>query len=127
MRKTFPILGVFALLVIPLNLSAKRVARPVVNPVVRGGVEYSAQGDGRTGYVVATETATRKELWRAKIFHIHVKFWVEGDNQWIFISDLKLVNNALLVRNEKSRCYSVDLTTKHVKKSNCLSTQASSF
>ena len=82
-------------------------------------IEYSADGDGRTGYVVATEVATGKELWRVKIFHIHVKPWLEEDVQWVFISDLKLLDNTLLVRDEKSRCYRVDLATTHVHKSNC--------
>ena len=119
MHKVFPILAVVALLTAPLNLFAKRVAHQPVNPVVSANIKYSAQGDGRTGYVVATEVVTGKQLWRAKVFHIHVKPWIEEDNQWVFISDLKLVDNALLVRDEMSRCYQVDLATKHVKKSNC--------
>jgi hypothetical protein len=119
MRKVSSILVVVALLAIPLNLCAKRVAPQPVNPVVSGNIKYSAHGDGRTGYVVATEVATGKELWRAKIFHIQVKPWIEEDNQWIFISDLTLLDNALLVRDERLRCYRVDLATKHVKKSYC--------
>src|SRR5450631_981652 len=119
MRRVFAILVIVALLAAPLNLSAKRVARPVVNPVISANIKYSAQGDGRTGYVVANDFATGEELWRVKIFHIHLKPWMEGDNQWIFINDLKLLDNTLLVRDEKSRCYRVDLTTKHLKRSHC--------
>ncbi len=104
---------------IPTNVSAKRAAPQSVNPVVSGNTKYSAQGDGRTGYVVANEVTTGKELWRVKIFHIHIKPWLEEDVQWVFISDLKLLDSTLLVRDEKSRCYRVDLTTKQVKKSDC--------
>src|SRR5450631_2033003 len=119
MHKVFSILVVIALVAIPLNLSAKRVAPQPVNPVVSGNIRYSAQGDGRTGYVVASEATTGKEVWRVEIFHIHLQPWLEEDNQWIFINDLKLLDNTLLVRDEKSRCYRVDLTTKHLKRSHC--------
>jgi len=48
-----------------------------------------------------------------------VKAWLEEDNQWIFISDLKLSDDALVVRDERSRCYRVDLASRHVQKSRC--------
>lgn len=119
MQKFLSILAVVALLGIPLNLSAKRGAATPVNPVVRGNIRYSAQGDGRIGYVIASEVTTGKELWRVEIFRIHIKPWIEEDVQWVFISDLKLLDNALLVRDEKSRCYRLDLATRRVQKSLC--------
>ena len=37
------------------------------------------------------------------MFHTRIKFWRgEEDNQWLFISDLKLAGDSLLVRDEKS-------------------------
>jgi hypothetical protein len=67
------------------------------------------------GYVIANDVATGAELWKVKIFHIHIKPWIEGDNQWVFISDLKLMDHSLLVENEKSHCYRVDLSTRRVQ------------
>jgi hypothetical protein len=119
MHKVLAALIVVAVFSIPSGLSAKRLEPKPVKPVVSANIEYSADGDGRTGYVVATQVATGKELWRVKIFHIHVKPWLEEDVQWVFISDLKLLDNTLLVRDEKSRCYRVDLATRHVHKSRC--------
>jgi hypothetical protein len=119
MHRVFSILPVVALLAIPPNLSAKRAAPQPVDPVVTGNIRYSAQGDGRTGYVVANEVATGKELWKVEIFHIHVKPWREEDNQWIFINNLKLLEGALLVRDERSRCYRVGLATRHVTNATC--------
>lgn len=92
--------------------------RPVA-PVVANGVEYSADGDGRNGYVVATDIASGRELWKVKIFHTRIKFWVEEDVQWVYITNLKLVGDALLVRDEKARGYSVDVKSKHVRKQAC--------
>jgi len=100
--------------------SAKRVPPKDVPPVVIDGVRYSADGDGRDSFVVATDVPSGKESWRVKVFHTRIKFWRgEEDNQWIFISDLKFAENSLLVRDEKNRCYSIPLNTKHVKKAQC--------
>ena len=57
---------------------------------------------------------------RSRVFHTRTEFWRgEEDNQWVFISDLKFAGNSLLVRDEKNRCYSIELNTKHVKKAQC--------
>ena len=57
---------------------------------------------------------------RSRVFHTRTEFWRgEEDNQWVFISDLKLAAKSLLVRDEKNRCYSIELNTKHVKKAQC--------
>jgi hypothetical protein len=103
-------------LAIPTNVSAKRAAPQSVNPVVSGNTKYSAQGDGRTGYVVANEVITGKELWRVEIFRVHLEPGLEEDVQWVFITELKLVDNALLVKDEKHRCYVLDLSTRQVKR-----------
>ncbi len=86
-----------ALAIAPIAL-AVRVTPPVVKPVVLNGVEYSAHGDGIQARVVATEATTRKELWTAKVFRIHTHWWKgEEDNQWVYISDLKLEPNNLFI------------------------------
>ena len=58
-------------------------------------------------------------MWRVKVFHTHIKFWVEEDVQWVFITDLKVSDNSLFVRDEKARCYSVDLNNHRVRKALC--------
>ncbi len=99
---------------------AKRVAPKDVPPIVANGIRYSATGDGRDSFVVATEEATGKNLWRVKVFHTRIEFWRgEEDNQWVFISDLKIAADSLLVRDEKNRCYSIYLNERRVKKTPC--------
>ena len=114
--RSFVLLAVLAL---PTSLWGKRVPPKPVSPVVHAGVTYSAAGGGRGGVVVATESSTGKELWRVKVYTVHTKFWMEEDVQWVFITDLKLDKNALLIRDEKSRCYRLDLNKKRVKKEAC--------
>jgi len=104
---------------LPLAVSAKRVPPPHVGPVVYKNIKYSAEGDGRTAYVVAADVATSKELWRTEIFHIQLKPMLEEDVQWVFIEDLRLLDKALSVRDEKSRCYRLDFATRRVEKTSC--------
>ena len=119
MRRLF--IGILLLWILgTICTSAKRVPPKDVQPVVVNGVRYSAKGDGKDSYVVATDVPSGKELWRVKVFHTRIEFWKgEEDNQWVFISDLKSAGNSLLVRDEKNRCYSIDLNTKHVRKAQC--------
>ncbi len=99
---------------------AKRIAPKPVPPIVAGGIRYSAHGDGKDSYVLGTDQATGKQLWRVKVFHNRVHWWRgEEDNQWVFISNMKLAGNALLIRDEKNRCYLVNVKTKRVKKHPC--------
>jgi len=92
--------------------------RPVA-PVINNGVRYSADRDGRDQYVVATDISTGKELWKVKVFHTRIKFWVEEDVQWVFITDLRLMDTSLFVRDGKARCYSVDVSSHRVRKVSC--------
>ena len=98
---------------------AKRLPPKAVPPAVSGGVRYKVDGNGRDQYVVAVDTSNENVLWRVKVFHVRTKFWVEGDVQWVYITDLRLVGGSLLVKDERSRCYSVELRRKRVKKRQC--------
>jgi hypothetical protein len=98
----------------------KRLPPPVVKPVFFNGVEYLAHGEGEKGWITATEITNRKELWTAKVFRIHIHWWKgEIDNQWIYISYLALDQNALAIKDERGRCYRLDLNTRRVKRDRC--------
>jgi len=105
------------LLIIPLGPFAKRAAPKPVSPVVRNGVKYSAPNDnGRIGYVVASDVRSGATLWDIKVFEVQIDPKLEEDVQWVFIADLKLDGNTLRVKDEKSRCYNLNLSTKTVEK-----------
>jgi hypothetical protein len=107
------------LLFLAASVAAKRMAPKPVSPVVSDGLRYSAAGDGRDQYVVAADVSSGKELWKVKVFHNDIDPLLEEDVQWVFITNLKRVDYALVVKDEKSRCYSLDLRTKSVKKQFC--------
>jgi hypothetical protein len=108
-----------ALFLLVPSSGAKRMPSKPVTPIISNGIRYSADGDAKDQYVVAQDVPSGKILWKAKVFHNHIKFWMEIDVQWVCITDLKLVGNSILVSDERSRCYSLDLTTKRVKKRQC--------
>ena len=108
-----------ALISVSTTISAKIAPPKPVPPVESAGVRYSADRDGKDQYVVASDTATGKQLWRVKVFHTHTKPWIEEDVQWVFITNLKLVKNSLFVRDGKQRCYAVDVKTHAVGKADC--------
>jgi outer membrane protein assembly factor BamB len=100
-------------------LPAKRLPPKPVPPVVSGNVQYSVEGEEGAQYVVASNVTSGQELWRVKVFQTHVRQRLEKDVQWVFITELTLASKQLLVRDEKARCYAVDLTTKRVKHQAC--------
>ena len=96
-----------------VSAHAKRLPPKPVAPVIADVIRYSAESDGTDSYVVATSEASGKVLWRKKVFHTRVHWWRgEEDNQWLFISDLKLAEHYLIVRDEKNRCYLVSPKTR---------------
>lgn len=104
---------IFALAV---SSSAKRAQPKPVSPVVIGGVRYAAGGNGVDEYVVAFDVSSGKKLWALRLVHNEHDPRLEEDVQDVYITDLKAIKGALLVRDEKSRCYSIDLLTKRVNK-----------
>ena len=109
----YPVLAI-ALLAGPLF--AKRAAPEPVAPVSYRAIKYSAPNDdGRIGYVQASDSVG-KRLFRINVFETKIDLSLEEDVQWIFITGLKVVGNSLWVRDEKSRCYSINLDTKAVEK-----------
>ena len=113
-----PLLAAVIVLATITGMARIRSPKPVA-PVESNGVRYSADRDGRDQYVVATDMTTGRQLWRVKVFHTHIKFWIEEDVQWVFITDLKLVDRALFVRDGKARCYTVDIKTHRVSEAVC--------
>jgi hypothetical protein len=110
--------GLFACIVFVCvtSSSAKRAQPKPVEPVVSAGIKYSADGNGVDEYVVASDASSGKLLWRVRVAHNDQDPRMELDVQDVYITDLKVTKGALLVRDEKSRCYSIDLATKSVNK-----------
>ncbi len=85
-------------LVFVVPCSAKRAAPQKVNPVIYEGIRYEAP-ISQMGFVVAFFNATGKKLWEKGIYKIWFKFWMEKDVQTIYITEMKIENQKLIIRN----------------------------
>ncbi len=106
-------LAVAGFVVGPSAASAKRSAPKPVPPVVANSVEYSAPHE-HMGFVVATDTVRRQELWRVRIYSVVLEPGLERDVQDVFITSLALEPGALVITNEKGDSYLLDLATRKV-------------
>jgi LPXTG-motif cell wall-anchored protein len=108
----------FILLLTTTSTLAKRIAAPAVSPVEHDGIHYTAPNqDGRVAYIEARDIQTEKQLWVTPIFHNTIKPWLEEDVQWVFVKKLEVVQDKLVVTDERGRSYKVDLKTGHVQQS----------
>ncbi|MGB6475725.1 MAG: hypothetical protein WBF04_16875 [Candidatus Sulfotelmatobacter sp.] len=116
LSKLLRVVPVLALTLFMGPLFAKRAAPPPVSPVLCQGIKYSAPNDnGRVGYVLASDSGGKK-LFQITVFETEIDPKLEEDVQWVFIIDLRLSGNSLLVKDEKSRCFSINLDTRVVEK-----------
>ena len=102
---------------------AKRDAPKDVLPIVTENAVYTAPhvklpqfSTRNPGFVEARHPETKKLLWRIQIYNIKYDPALEQDVQDVFIKTMSLdkKNNSLLISDERSRTYVLDLTTKAV-------------
>lgn len=115
------LLAIWIVLVLltPVLAHAKRGPKPKVDPIVYGGVQYSAHGDGRRGYVQASDPATKRLLWEVTVFRTWynpLALLGETDVLDVFIKSMSLDNGTLIVVAEDGRAFSLDLKSRKVKR-----------
>ena len=111
------------ILLLTSAVMAKRAAPKDLTPIVTDKAVYSAPHLRRPefsmrnpGFVEAHHPKTKKLLWRIQIYNIKYDPALEQDVQDVFIKTMSLdkKNNSLLISDERSRTYVLDLTTKKV-------------
>ena len=102
---------------------AKRLPPTPVTPIPHCGVIYlappfirdrSGKPLQRGGYIEAHDSKTGKLLWRVRIYKTQYDPRLETDMQDVFITRLSLEDDTLIVSDEKSRRFRLDLETRHV-------------
>ena len=66
------------------------------------------------GVVQAFNVNTNKLVWSKKVYKVTIKPGVEDDTQWIFIKEIKIDNDKLLVINESNKIYEIDPNTGEI-------------
>lgn len=103
------IIKFFFLLVISLSvIQAKRMAPKEVNPVFVDGIKYYADHN-KMGYLFANDSTTDSLLWEKKLYNVKIDKSLEEDVQWVFITDLHVEKNELIVKNEASNEFRIPL------------------
>ena len=104
------------------NVMAKRAAPEEVPPVATDKAVYSVphfpEGDRiqNGGVIEARDPQTKKLLWQVQIYKTEVDKGLEKDVQDVFIKSLSFdkVHNLLIMSDEKSRVFVLNLSTKKV-------------
>ena len=108
-----------SLLLATLLAEAKRGAPAEVLPLTVGNIEYSAPHRNGTqkqmGFIEARNLKSGKLIWNRQIYAVKYVPDLEGDVQDVFIRNIKVKGNSLLVTNERKSEYQLDLKTLEVK------------
>lgn len=95
---------------------AKRAAPKPVPPVIWQGVEYRAPLDvEKIGHVQAFDQASGQKLWETTVYTIMINPLVEQDVQWVFISEMYVLDGKLVITNERGKSFRIDLKTGRVE------------
>lgn len=93
---------------------AERLASKPVKDVHYKGIRYSAPKN-LIGCVVASKESPSYLLWWKQIYVVKYNFPLESDVQTVFITNLKIENDKLIIENEKGYTYSLDPNSLEVQ------------
>ena len=98
---------------LPLVALAKRIPAPKVEPVVYDEIQYIAPNDnGRREYIHALDAKTGKLLKEITLKKNFIRFWIEEDIQWFYITKMEVREGCLVVTDEKNREFKMKLLKK---------------
>ncbi len=109
------------------TLYAMRVAPKEVKPVKTDDVIYSAphlfimsnsESFQSGGYVMAQDVKTKRIKWIVQVYVTEYDRKLEADVQDVFITDIKLDKEKLIIKDEKHRLFSLDINSLEVQPGN---------
>ena len=87
-------------------------------PVKVGNVEYSAphgKSQNQMGCIEARKVESGELLWIRQVYVVKYDPELEGDVQDVYIKNLKVKGNSLIITNERKSEYQLNLKTLHIK------------
>ena len=97
------------------TLWADREPPDPVDPVEHDGVRYTAILEIEYGGVAAWSVETAQKLWEVEVFRVVFDEKVEGCAQEVYITSLRIEDDALMVTNEREEVFEVDLEKRTVR------------
>ena len=104
-----------------LQVFASRAYAPItISPIIYKDIKIVAENSSpdNMGIVKAFNVNTNKLMWSKKVYKVKIKPGIEDDTQWVFIKEIKINNDKLLVVNENNKIYKVDPNTGKVLNDN---------
>ena len=104
------------------HVNAKRLAPKDVQPVIHKGIKYVAphfkviNKETHRGFVEAWDMKSGRKLWEIQVYKTQYDPSLEQDVQDVFISSLSVKNDRLVVENERSEIFEIDLETRTIIK-----------
>jgi len=116
MKKSFIIT---IITIIPLCASlvvfAMRLPPKPVDKIVHEGIEYRAPHE-LMGCIEAWHLKTGVRIWWKQIYAVRYNPKLETDVQDVYITNMKLKGNNLIIKDESGRKYSLNLSSLEVKR-----------
>ena len=97
---------------------AKRAVPSIVIPVQVGSIEYSAPHgklQNQMGCIEARNVGSGELLWRRQVYVVKYDPDLEGDVQDVYIKNIKVKGDSLMITNERKSEYQLNLNTLQVK------------
>ena len=97
---------------------AKRAVPSIVIPVQVGSIEYSAPHgklQNQMGCIEARNVGSGELLWRRQVYVVKYDPDLEGDVQDVYIKNIKIKGDSLMITNERKSEYQLNLNTLQVK------------
>jgi hypothetical protein len=116
------LLGILVGTMVSGAAQAKRAAPQDVAPVVARGIRYEVphfgalHGEAQNGgYVRAWDVKSKKMLWDRAVYSVRYDPQREKDVQDVFITEIRVRGGRLLVKNERSEEFEMDLASGRVR------------
>lgn len=109
------------LLLNSVEVSADRVSPAKISPIIYKDIKIVAENSSpnNMGIVQAFDTNTNKLIWSKQVYEVKMKPNVEADTLWVFIKDMKIDGDKLVVVNERQKMFTLDpITGENLDKSN---------
>ena len=111
-------IGILLLILCITESVAKRAVPSKVTPVQVGSIEYSAphgKSQNQMGCIEARKVGSGELLWIRQIYVVKYDPDLEGDVQDVYIKNIKVKGNSLIIINERKSEYQLNLKTLQVK------------
>lgn len=102
-------------------LASRAFSPAKIPPIIYKDIKIVAENSSpdNMGIVQAFDINTNKLIWSKQVYEVKMNPRVEADTQWVFIKDMKIDGDKLVVINEKQKMYTLDPNTgNNLDKSN---------